>query len=269
MLKPSNFAALAILAAITANTVNAVENNAATDNNTVITVNTATIPQARIDLRIKVAAQQGQPDSPDLRKAIRDDLINLEVISQEAVKKGLDKQSDVAQQIELARQSALAGAFVQDYVKSHAIAEEAIKQEYETLKLHLGNKEYKVAHILVANEQDAQSVEADLKKKGSKFDKIAKEKSKDPGSKDKGGDIGWTVPSNLVQPFGEAIQKLARGQISAPVQTQYGWHIIKLDDIRELKVPALEEVKANLEKRLQQQAIQEMIKALRADAKIK
>ncbi len=279
MLKPSNIAALAIFAAIAANTVNAVENNAASnvaastvtaaDSNTTITVNKTPIPQTRIDLRLKVAAQQGQPDSPELRKAIRDDLINLEVISQEAVKKGLDKQPEVVQQIELTRQTALANAYVMDFVKNHPISEEALKQEYENQKSHYGNKEYKVEHILVDSEKEAQAIIVKLKKKGSKFDKIAKESSKDPGSKDKGGDLGWTVPSTFVQPFGEAILKLNKGEISAPVQTQYGWHVIKLDDIRDLKIPAIEEVRGNLEKRLQQQAIQEAIKALRANAEIK
>jgi peptidyl-prolyl cis-trans isomerase C len=274
MLKPSNIAALAILAGIAANTVNAVENTAAsnvaaTESNVTITVNKTPIPQTRIDLRLKVAAQQGQPDSPELRKAIRDDLINLEVISQDAVKKGLDKQPDVVQQIELTRQTALANAYVLDFVKTHPISEEAIKQEYESQKSHFGNKEYKVDHILVDTEKEAQAIVAELKKKGSKFDKIAKKSSKDPGSKDKGGELGWTVPSSFVQPFGDAILKLKKGEISAPVQTQYGWHVIKLNDIRDLKIPSLEEAKGNLEKRLQQQAIQDAIKGLRANAEVK
>jgi peptidyl-prolyl cis-trans isomerase C len=276
MLKTSNIAALAILTAIAANTVIAADNTAATaaaapktNDNAIITVNKKTIPQERIDLRLKVAAQQGQPDSPDLRKLIREDLINLEVISQEATKLKLDQQAEVVQQIELTRQTALANAYVMDYVKSHPISEDALKKEYENQKTHLGNKEYKVEHILVDTEKEAQAIVAELKKKGSKFDKIAKKSSKDPGSKDKGGDLGWTNPANFVQPFGEAILKLTKGETSAPVQTQYGWHIIKLDDIRDLKVPTLEEVKGNLEKRLQQQSIQEAIKALRANADIK
>lgn len=266
MLKPSNMAALALLAAIAANTVYAADKVAEQEKNTAATVNSIAIPQARIDMRVKAAAQQGQPDSPELRKAIKDDLINLEVISQEALKKGLDKQPEVVQQIELSRQSVLAGAFVQDYAKSHPIPEETLKQEYENLKTRVGNKEFKVAHILVETEKEAQSIVAELKKKG-KFDKIAKEKSKDPGSKDKGGDLGWTVPSSFVPPFAEAIPKLSKGQVSAPVHTQFGWHVIKLEDIRDLK-PVYEEVKPNIEKRLQQQSIQEAIKSLRANAKI-
>ena len=273
MLKPSNIAALAILAAITVNTVYAEDkiasSVAAADANATITVNKTAIPQTRIDLRLKAASQQGQADSPDLRKAIRDDLINLEVISQEATKKGLGSQAEVGQQIELARQSALAGAYVQDFVKNHPIAEEALKKEYENQISHLGNKEYKVEHILVDSEKEAQAIFAELKKKGSNFDKIAKKSSKDPGSKDKGGDLGWTVPTNFVQPFGEAILKLKKGEISAPVQTQFGWHVIKLEDTRDLKAPEFDAVKPNLERRLQQQAIQEEIKKLRANAEIK
>jgi peptidyl-prolyl cis-trans isomerase C len=124
-----------------------------------------------------------------------------------------------------------------------------------------------VSHILVESEKEATAIAADLKKKGN-FAKIAKEKSKDPGSKDKGGDLGWTVPSNFVQPFGDAVQKLSKGQISAPVKTQFGWHVIKLEDTRALKVPTYDEVKPSIEKQLQQQAIQEAVRAMRANAKI-
>ncbi len=263
MLKFSKFALLSALLSIAA-TAQAADEKAA--GKAAALVNGVAIPQARVDLRVKVAAQQGQPDTPEMRKAIRDDLVNLEVISQAAVKAGLDKQPETAQQIELARQSVLAGAFVQDYAKNHPISDEALKQEYENLKLRVGNKEYKLSHILVESEDEAKKVAAEVKK--SKFSKVAKAKSKDPGSANNGGDLGWAVPSNFVQPFGEAVLKLNKGQVSAPVQTQYGWHIIKLEDTRELKVPTFEEMKPNLEKRLQQQAIQKAIEDLRAKAKI-
>ncbi|MFA6013629.1 MAG: peptidylprolyl isomerase [Gallionellaceae bacterium] len=268
MQKFSNIAALALLAAITANTVNAADKVADQDNNAAAVVNGVVIPQARLEMRLKAAAQQGQQDSPELRKAVKDDLINLEVLAQEALKGKLDQQNEVAQQLALARQSVLAGAFVQNYAKTHAISEELIKKEYDTAISRAGNKEYKVAHILVATEVEAKAVLAALKKKGGKFDKIAKEKSKDPGSKDNGGDLGWTVPSNFVQPFADAIPALAKGQVSDPVQTQFGWHVIKLEDTRDLKVPTYDDVKPNIEKRLQQQLIQEAIKSLRANAKI-
>ena len=260
MLKFSKFALLSALLAVNATAQAAEEKSAAL-------VNGVSIPQSRVDLRVKVAATQGgQTDSPELRKAVREDLINLEVISQAAVKSGLDKQAETAQQIELARQSVLAGAFVQDYAKSHPISEDVLKQDYDALKARVGNKEYKLSHILLGTEEEAQAVAKRVKKE--KFAKVAKEKSKDPGSKDKGGDLDWTVPSNFVQPFGEAILKLNKGQVSEPVQTQYGWHIIKLEDTRELKVPSFEEVKPNLEKRKQQEAIQKAITELRDKARI-
>ncbi len=260
MLKFSKFALLSALLTIAASAQAADEKAAAL-------VNGVSIPQARLDLRVKAAAQQGQPDSPEMRKAIREDLINLEVISQAAAKNGVDKQPEVAQQLELARESVLASAYVQDYAKSHPITDDAMKQEYENLKTRVGNKEYKLSHILVETEDDAKKVEAELKK-GGKFAKVAKAKSKDPGSADKGGELGWAVPSNFVQPFGEAVVKLNKGQVSAPVQTQYGWHIIKLEDTRDLKVPTFEEMKPNLEKRLQQQALQKTIEEMRSKAKI-
>jgi peptidyl-prolyl cis-trans isomerase C len=260
MLKFSKFTLLSALLAIAAGAQAADEKAAAL-------VNGVSVPQARVEMRIKAAAQQGQPDTPEMRKAIRDDLVNLEVISQAAVKSGMDKQAEIAQQLELARQSVLAGAYVQDYAKIHPVGDDVLKQEYEALKKRVGNKEYKLSHILVETEDEAKKVEAELKK-GGKFAKVAKAHTKDPGSKDNGGDLGWAVPSNFVQPFGDAVLTLSKGQTSAPVQTQYGWHVIKLEDTRELKVPAFEEVKPNIEKRLQQQAIQKAIEDLRGKAKI-
>lgn len=259
MLKFSKFALLSALLAIAAGAQ-------AADDKSAALVNGVSIPQTRVDMRVKMAEQQGQPDSPEMRKAIRDDLINLEVLSQAAVKNGLDKQAETAQQLELARQSVLAGAFVQDYVKTHPIGDDVLKQEYENLKKRVGNKEYKLSHILVETEDQAKKVKSQLKKRS--FAKVAKANSKDPGSKDKGGELGWAVPSNFVQPFGEAVLKLNKGQVSAPVQTQFGWHIIKLEDTRELKVPTFEEVKPSIEKRLQQQAIQKAITELREKAKV-
>jgi peptidyl-prolyl cis-trans isomerase C len=261
MLKFSKFALFSALLVVAAGAQAADEKPAAI-------VNGVAIPQARMDLRLKAAAQQGQADNPQIQKAIRDDLINLEIISQTAVKQGLDKQPDVEQQLELARQSVLAGAFVRDFAKTHPIGDDVLKQAYEELKAHVGNKEYKLAHILVSSEAEAKKIEAQLKKKGANFAKIAKANSKDPGSKNNGGELGWAVPTNFVQPFGDAVLKLKKGQISDPVQTQYGWHIIKLEDTRDLKVPTFEEMKPNLEKRKQQEALQKEIEDLRGKAKI-
>jgi len=261
MLKTVKIAALAIIGILAINPAFAEDKSAAM-------VNGISIPQARIDLRVKAAAAQGQPDSPELRKAIREDMINLEVVAQEAKKNGLDKNPEVIEQMELAKGSVLVGAYVQDYAKSHPITEDQLKQEYDKLKTTLGSNEYNVSHILVDTEDEAKAIIAQLGKKG-KFDKIAKAKSKDAGSAEKGGSLGWAVPSNFVPPFANALLSLKKGTYTKePVKSQFGWHIIKLDDVRSLKVPSFEELKPQMQQRLQQQTIQDLITALRSKAKI-
>jgi len=261
MLKTGKFAVLAILSALAVNPAFAEEKSAAM-------VNGVSIPQARVDMRVKIATSQGQADTPELRKAVRDDLINVEVLAQEAKKKGLDKDPEVIQQTELARESVLVNAFVQDYVKNHPISEDQLKQEYDKLKVNLGNKEYKARHILVDTEDEAKAIIAQLGKKGN-FDKIAKEKSKDAGSAQHGGELDWAIPGNFVPPFANALLSLKKGQYTKkPVKSQFGWHIIKLDDVRDLKVPTFEELKPKIQQRLQQQSIQEYIADLRSKAKI-
>lgn len=255
------FVTLAILSVLAINPAVAEDKSAAL-------VNGVSIPQARIDLRVKAATAQGQPDSPELRKAIREDMINLEVMTQEAVKIGLDKNPEVVQQTELARQSVLVGAFVQDYLRNHPISDDQYKQEYDNLTSNLGDKEYNARHILVNTEAEAKAIIAQLGKKG-KFDKLAKEKSQDAGSAERGGSLDWTIPGKFVPPFAHALTKLKKGEYTKqPVESQFGWHVIKLDDVRDLKVPPLEEIKPQMQQRLQQQSIQNAISEMRAKAKI-
>jgi peptidyl-prolyl cis-trans isomerase C len=266
MLKTSKLAALAILGVLAAGSAYA-------DSQAAATVNGVTIPQERVDLRIKAVIAQGQPDSPELRKAIRDDLVNIELMSQEATKKGLDKQPDTVQQLELAKQTVLVGAFVQDYVKSHPISDAAIADEYKKVKTQLGDKEYHIRHILVDTEKEAKEIEAKLKKGGkdNSFDKLAA-KSKDAGSKERGGDLGWIPVGNIsttfVKSFADAVMEMKKGQISGPVQSQFGWHVIQLDDVRDLKMPGLDELKPQLTQRMQQQQVKDLIADMRAKAKI-
>lgn len=260
MLKTSKFAALAILGALAINPAFAEDKSAAL-------VNGVSIPQTRVDMRVKAAAAQGQADSPELRKAIREDMINLEVMAQEAAKLGLNKSDEVVQQIELVKQQVLVSAFMQDYVKNHPVTDDQLKQEYDKLKTKLGDKEYNARHILVETEAEAKAIIAQLGKK-AKFEKLA-EKSKDAGSAERGGSLGWTVPNNFVPPFANALLNLKKGEFTKePVQSQFGWHVIKLDDVRDLKVPAFDELKPQLQQRLQQQSIQKVIADLRAKAKI-
>jgi len=235
---------------------------------TVAKVNGVSIPQSRLDLLVKVNAAQGQPDTPDVRSRMRDALITREVISQEAVKKGLDKSAEVISQLDLQRQEALVNAFVQDYIKHNPPSEDALKKEYERQKVQIGDKEYKARHILVKDEAEAKQIIAQLKK-GAIFDKIAAEKSEDQGSKGQGGNLDWSAPGRYVPPFAEALKKLKKGQLTdPPVQTQFGWHVIRLDDERPFKTPGFEEVKPQLQQNLQRQAIDKVIGDLRAKAKV-
>ncbi len=233
-----------------------------------VTVNGKTVPQGQLDLLVKERAAQGQPDSTELRKNVRDELINRELLVQEASRSGLDKNPDVATQMDFARQTVLVRAYLQDFIKTHPVGEDVLKSEYDKIISQLGEKEYKVRHILVEKEADAKEIIAQLKK-GAKFEKLASEKSKDTGNRDKGGDLGWTAPATYVKPFAEALVKLKKGQYTqTPVETQFGWHIVKLEDVRPLKIPPFDDVKQNLQQRQQQQQIEKFVSELRAKAKI-
>jgi peptidyl-prolyl cis-trans isomerase C len=230
-------------------------------------VNGKAIPKARADALVAGQVAQGQPDSEDLRKAVKEELIRREVLSQEAQKKGIDKKPEVQGQVDLARQGVLVSAFLNDYVKSHPIGDEAVKKEYEVIKKALGDKEYKARHVLVENEADAKAI-IDKLAKGEKFEDLAKQ-SKDPGSKDRGGDLGWSNPASYVKPFADALVALERGKYTTtPVKSDFGWHVILLEDVRELKAPPLEEVKPQLLQRLQQQQVEKLIMELRSKAKV-
>lgn len=233
----------------------------------IATVNGAPISQTRFDFLLKQSQQQGQPDSPEVRKSLRDKLIIEEILAQEAAKKGMDKLADVNTQIDLARQTILIRAYLQDYVKNNPLGDDVLKAEYDKIKAQMGDKEYHARHILVEKEAEAKDIIARLKK-GEKFEKLA-EKSKDPGSKAKGGDLGWAAPSNFVPEFSAAMTKLQKGKYTTEaVKSQFGWHIIKLEDSRATQAPPFDEVKQNLRQRAQQQQIDKMISDLRAKAKI-
>ena len=260
MSRANKFVALAILGALAANPAFAEDMPAAT-------VNGVSIPQVRVDMRARDTIAQGQADSMELQKAILEDLIDIEVMVQEATRLGLDKSDEVVQQTEMARQSVLANAFVQDYAKNYQISEERFTQEYDRQKALLGDKEYNARHIMVDTEDEAKSIIALLAKKGNKFEKLAAEKSKDSESAAQGGSLGWAVPSNFVPPFANALRNLKKGErTQEPVKTEFGWHIIMVDDIRDLKAPPFDEVKPQLLQRLQRQAIKKAIDDLRAKA---
>ena len=207
---------------------------------------------------------QGQPDSPELRNAVREELNTRSLLVTEARKKGIDKKDEVKTQMDLASQTVLVRAYVNDWVQGNPVPEATLKQEYETIKKQMGDKEYKVAHILVEKEDEAKQVITDLQK-GQKFDEIAKQRSKDPGSKDRGGDLDWNAPGNFVKPFSDAMIKVEKGKFTPqPVQSPFGWHVIRVDDVRDAKVPPYEEVKGQLQQRLQAQQLDKYLQDLRA-----
>ncbi|MEZ5613612.1 MAG: peptidylprolyl isomerase [Rhodocyclaceae bacterium] len=230
-------------------------------------VNGVAIPAARAEALLNSQIGQGQQDSEQLRAAIRNDLINREMLSQAAKKKGFDKKAEVKAQFELAQQGILVNAYLQDFVKANPIKDEAVKTEYDAIVKAMGDKEYKARHILVEKEDAAKDIIARLQK-GEKFEELAKQ-SKDPGNKDRGGDLGWAAPSGYVKPFADALVALEKGKFSAtPINTQFGWHVIQLDDVRDLKHPPIDEVKPQIQQRLQQQALDKHISALRAKTKV-
>ena len=220
-------------------------------------------PKAYYDLMLKDRLAQGQPDTPELRTALREELNTRELLLREAKKKGLDKNPEVKTQMDLTSQTVLVRAFVAEWVKANPVSDAVLQKEYDAIKAQMGDKEYKVRHILVEKEDEAKEIIV-LLQKGEKFEKLA-ERSKDPGSKANGGDLDWNAPGNFVKPFSDAMVKLPKGKFTTvPVQTQFGWHVIEVDDIREAKVPPFDEVKPQLAQRMQGQQLEVYFKDLRA-----
>lgn len=230
-------------------------------------VNGKAVPSSRADVLIKQMAAQGQQDTPQLRAMVKEELINREILIQEADKLGLGTNPDVKNQIEIARQSIVIRALVTDYLKKHPVRDAEVKAEYDKFKAQAGDKEYHARHILVEKEDDAKAIITKLKG-GAKFEDLAKQ-SKDPGSAANGGDLDWASPASFVKPFSDAMVALQKGQITeTPVKTQFGYHVIKLEDVRAAKVPTLEEVKPQIAESLQQKKLQAYQQALRSKAKI-
>lgn len=246
-------------------------------------VNGVPIPQARMDFVMKMQQAQGQKDSPDMRKQLREALITREIVTQEAVKKGLDKSVDYQTQMDLAKQQVLVNAFIEDYLKTHEPTEADLKAEYEAVRKEQFDpnaKEYKARHILVKTPQkdDPKAAAAAKKKaetllarlqKGAKFEDLARKNSDDEGSKAKGGELDWTDGGNLVKPFADAMKAMSKGETSkTPVRTQYGFHIIRIDDVRDPQFPPYEQVKDEVAKQLIGKQRDKVIEDLRKAAKV-
>ncbi len=231
------------------------------------TVNGQTISQTVYDAFVGEQKAQGAPDSPELKAAVKEELVRREILTQEAKKKGLDKKADIIGQMELAKQAVLIRAYLGEYVRANPVSEDQLKKDYEAIKSNLGNTEYHARHILVDKEDDAKAIIAKLEK-GEKIADLAKQ-SKDPGSKDNGGDLGWSSASTYVKPFAEAMARLKKGDFTKqPVKTEFGFHIIQLEDSRALTPPPFEQVKPQLQQRASQAQVEQLVKDLRAKAKV-
>jgi peptidyl-prolyl cis-trans isomerase C len=231
-------------------------------------VNGKSVPKARVDALAAQLAKAGRPMSPEMQGQLKDEVIAREIFMQEAQKRGLDASDDFKAQMELARQTLLIRELFADYQKSNPVTDADVKAEYDKFAAANGGKEYRARHILVEKEDQAKAIIASLKK-GGKFDEIAKKQSKDPGSGANGGDLDWANAASYVPEFSTALIKLKKGQTTeAPVKTQFGWHVIRLEDVREAQLPKLEEVKPQITQQLQQQKLAKFQEDLRGKAKI-
>ena len=232
-------------------------------------VNGKAVPKARLDAVAEQLARAGRPVPPEQEGQLREAIIMREIFAQEAQRRGLDASDGYKTQMELARQDALVGQLVADYQKTNPVTDADIQAEYDKFKAASGGgKEYSARHILVEKESEAKAILASLKK-GGKFDEIAKKQSKDTGSGANGGDLGWADPSGYVKEFGDALVALKKGQTTeVPVKTQFGYHIIRLDDEREREFPPLDQVKPQIAQQLQQQKMAQFQQDLRAKAKV-
>ena len=231
-------------------------------------VNGVVISQSRMDAAVKARTGQGQQDTPEMRKMMREAVITHEVLAQEAVKRGLDKNPTVVGRLELERAALLANAYVEDYFQKNPLTDDALRKEYEQMKAESPAKEYKVRHILVEKEDEAKNLIAQIKK-GASFEKLAAEHSKDPGSKARGGDLDWGPAERYVKPFADAVRSLKKGAVTdAPVQTDFGYHVIRVEDERATKIPTFEEAKPQVQQVAQNKRVQKLVQDLRAKAKV-
>ena len=264
-------ASAAALLALAACTPKDADKNAAAPTKDVVaaTVNGTPIMQKQIAAILK--SQRGMPDTPETRKMIIDNLALQVLVAQEAVKKGLDKKPEIQDEMEMTKQQILAQSFVQDYIDNTVVSDAEITTEYDKLKAQATGNQFKARHILVKTEDEAKAIIAKLNKDPKQFDALAKAQSMDPGSKAKGGDLGWFDAHSMVPEFGEAVGKLEKGKFTEqPVKSQFGYHVIILDDTRPstASIPPLDQVKAGLSQQLTQQNLKKLIDGIKEKAKI-
>jgi len=234
----------------------------------IVKVNGTPVPAIYAEFVRQGRVSRNMPPETVSLEALKDTLIAQELLVQDALKNGLDKNPTLANAIEFQRRELLGKAALEDYANKHPIPDAELKAEYDIAKGKAGDSEYRASHILVPTEKEAKDILAQLKKPKASFEALAKKHSKD-SSAGNGGDLGWNVAGNLVPEFAQAMAGLQKGELAkAPVKTQFGWHIIKLTDKRALAFPPFEEVKGKIANQLQQHAIRRYVQALRAEAKV-
>jgi peptidyl-prolyl cis-trans isomerase C len=232
-------------------------------------VNGKPVPSSRVEALKQQVERSGRPVTPEILAQIKEELIAREIFMQEARKRGLEASEDYKTQLELARQSLLIRELFANFQKKNPVTDAEIKAEYDKFVAANGGKEYRARHILVEKEDEAKALIADLKK-GGKFEDLAKKASKDPGSGANGGDLDWASAASYVPEFASALVKLEKGQLTdVPVKSQFGFHVIRVDDIREAQLPKLEEVKPQITQQLTQTKLGKFQEDLRAKAKVK
>lgn len=229
-------------------------------------VNGAAIPGAHLEFLVRRATAAGQADTPELRKVLRERLISQEVVAQAAASAGLDQNPAMRAQLELARQELLASAFLAAVTNRNPPAEDALRKAYDSIVAAMGRREYRVRHLLLASEAEARAAIDELGA-GAAFEKVA-ERSRDAPTAQRGGELGWVGPEQVVKPFAEAMEKLQKGQTSAPVQSQHGWHVIRVEDSRERQIPTFEQARPRLLQQFQRQQAAQIVRDLVGKAKI-
>lgn len=231
-------------------------------------VNGKPIPTARVEALAQQLAKAGRPVSPEMMGQLKEEVIARELFMQEAQRQGLDANDDFKAQMELSRQAILIRELFGTFQKNNPVTDDEIKAEYDKFVAANSGKEYRARHILVEKEEQAKAIIASIKK-GAKFEDIAKKQSKDPGSGANGGDLDWASPGNYVKEFSDAMVKLTKGKLlDTPVKSQFGYHVVRLDDVRDVKFPSIEEVKPQIAQQLGQQKLMKFQEDLRAKAKI-
>jgi peptidyl-prolyl cis-trans isomerase C len=231
-------------------------------------VNGKPVPTARVEALAQQLAKAGRPVSPEMMGQLKEEVIARELFMQEAQRQGLDANDDFKAQMDLSRQAILIRELFGTFQKNNPVTDDEIKAEYDKFVAANSGKEYRARHILVEKEEQAKAIIASIKK-GAKFEDIAKKQSKDPGSGANGGDLDWASPGNYVKEFSDAMVKLTKGKLlDTPVKSQFGYHVVRLDDVRDVKFPSIEEVKPQIAQQLGQQKLMKFQEDLRAKAKI-